>query len=156
MIKQAEPAQPRLRIIAALDEAGGIGFHGKLPWHCASDLKYFKDKTEGCNVVCGRVTAQSLPPLPGRNKFVLSKNCPPELIDKGFTPMANLDQFEGWVIGGAQVYELALPVASEMHLTRINGKYAADTWFPKYDPREWRLRDLIMKPDCNIAIFIRV
>lgn len=146
----------KLRLIAALDENDLIGSNGKLPWHCASDLAYFKKVTLGCNVVCGRLTAESLPPLPDRNKFVLTSNCPDKLVERGFTPLTNLDEFEGWVIGGAQVYKLALPLADELHITRISGKYHGDTWFPKYNKADWQLKEMILKPDCNIEILVRV
>lgn len=147
-----------LKIIAAMDDQGLIGANGGLPWNNAEDLKHFKSLTMGCNILCGRVTAQTLPELAGRNKFVLTRSptCPAELAGKSFVPypVEALRDFNGWVIGGAQVYDLALPFADELYLTHIPGEHEGDTYFPEVSD-EWQLVERKPAATCTFEKYHR-
>ena len=134
----------RVSIVVAADEAGGIGFKGGLPWHLPEDLKRFKRLTLGKPVIMGRRTHESIGrPLPGRHNVVVSRQ--PGLAFAGCTVTGSLqaaftaagDVAEACVIGGAQLYREALPVADLVHLTRVHARVAADTFLPDLNPAEW-------------------
>jgi dihydrofolate reductase len=111
----------RLSLLVAADEANVIGKDNRLPWHLPSDLKYFKNLTWGMPVAMGRKTFESIgKPLPGRTNIVITRN-------------------RAWVIGGAEIFEMALPQASRIYLTRIHHRFEGDVFFPKLSPAEWHL-----------------
>jgi dihydrofolate reductase len=132
-------------IVVATDERGAIGRDGGLPWHLPGDLKRFKALTMGKPIVMGRRTWQSIGrPLPGRLNVVITRQAGfaadgativPSL-DAAFAAAGDVD--EVCVIGGAEVYRLALPRAGRIHLTRVNATVVADTFFPELDPSDWR------------------
>ena len=132
-------------LIVATDEAGGIGLGGGLPWHLPDDLRRFKSLTLGKPVVMGRRTWDSIGrPLPGRHNIVVSRD-PRRRIDDA-TVVGTLeaalaaagDVPEICVIGGAEIYRLALPLADTIQLTEVHANVGADTHFPRLDPAEWR------------------
>jgi dihydrofolate reductase len=131
-------------IIVATDERGAIGHGGGLPWRLPDDLKRFKMLTFGKPVVMGRKTWDSIgKPLPGRHNIVVSRDG--ALTLDGATVATSLgaalaaagDVAEACVIGGAEIYRLALPRTDVIHLTRVHATVAADTWFPPLAPDEW-------------------
>ena len=131
-------------LIVATDEAGGIGLGGGLPWRLPDDLRRFKSLTLGKPVVMGRRTWDSIGrPLPGRLNIVISRD--PRLSIEGATVVGTLeaalaaagDVPEVCVIGGAEIYRLALPLAGTIHLTEVHARVGADTHFPPLDPTEW-------------------
>lgn len=126
-------------IIAAVDRNGAIGKSNELPWRSREDLKLFKKMTAGRIVVMGRKTADSLrSPLPNRFNIVLSSE--PSHAPAGFCHMksmvdvANLSLYtrlEVAVIGGAEIYRLALPYANRVFITHLDIEVTgADTFFP--------------------------
>lgn len=132
-------------LIAALDRQRAIGRAGGMPWHLPDDLARFKRLTLGKPVLMGRRTAQSIGrALPGRRNLVLSQ--------RGTAPypeqetVRSLDQAldlageaELLVIGGGEVYALALPLAQRLYLTEVDVAASdADTWFPAWNPAGWR------------------
>lgn len=127
-----------MSIIAALQKDRGLGFKNELLWKIPNDLKRFKKLTIGHTVVMGKKTYDSIgAPLPDRKNIVLSHDTNLTIEDafvahtlKEAIEMA--DDGEVFIIGGAQIYELALPFASKLHLTLIDGKKEADTFFPDY------------------------
>jgi len=134
-------------LVVAADEEGGIGRGGGLPWHLPADLKHFRALTMGKPVIMGRRTWESIGrPLPGRRNVVVSRQ--PSLQVPGCEVTASLDDAlrlvddaaEACVIGGAEIYRLALPLADLIHLTRVHARVEADTFLPPLDPREWRLQ----------------
>ncbi len=134
-----------ISIIAAVARNGVIGDRNALPWHIAEDLKYFKAVTSGHPVVMGRRTWESLGrPLPRRTNVVLTRQA---LRFEGAQTASSLagaaalfpPSEELFVIGGAQLYAAALPVADRLYLTRIDCDYEGDTRFPEWDVRAWRL-----------------
>ena len=132
-------------LIAALDRGFAIGRSGAMPWHLPEDLKRFKRLTLGKPVLMGSKTARAIGrPLPGRRNWVLTRsdaapfteqavvNSLDEAIDK-----ANGDEL--CVIGGGEVYALALPRATRLHLTWIETRTNdADAFFPHFDVAQWR------------------
>ena len=136
---------PRVSIIVATDERGAIGHEGQLPWRLPEDLRRFKAITLGKPVIMGRKTWDSIGrPLPGRLNIVVTRQ--PGLELAGATVVGSLDEAlaaagdapEACVIGGAEIYRLALPLADTLHLTRVHATVAADTYFPAPDPAQWQ------------------
>lgn len=134
----------RISLIAALDRKRAIGREGAMPWHLPDDLKRFKALTLGKPVLMGRKTALAIGrALPGRLNLVLTRAAqapyPQQQVVASIA--AALDRAgaeELAVIGGGEVYALALPLATHLHLTWVDAQVdAADTWFPAFDPREW-------------------
>lgn len=132
-------------ILVATDERGAIGRDGGLPWHLPNDLRRFKALTMGKPVVMGRRTWASIGrPLPGRHNIVISRQ--PGFTAPGATVVGSLeaafaaagDVPEVCIIGGAEVYRLALPRTGRIHLTRIHATVAADTYFPALEAAQWR------------------
>jgi dihydrofolate reductase len=130
--------------IVATDERGGIGKDGRLPWHLPNDLKRFKALTMGKPIVMGRRTFDSIGrALPGRQNVVVSRR--PDLVIDGCTVVASFDAAleaaaeaaEVCVIGGAEIYRLALPVTGLVHVTKVHAVVDADTFFPVLDAAEW-------------------
>ncbi|MBE6075184.1 MAG: 2-amino-4-hydroxy-6-hydroxymethyldihydropteridine diphosphokinase [Selenomonas ruminantium] len=143
--RAAELAQPwPLLMIAAVDEAGGLGHAGQLLVHDPEDMAHFKALTLGHIVVMGRRTQQSLPgaaPLQGRINIVLSRtqgNIPGFSVCHSLTELWQLlgrltlaqPQRKVWCIGGGEIYRLLLPYTEAIALTRLRGRYRADTLFP--------------------------
>lgn len=134
----------RLILIAAVARNGGIGRDNQLLVHLPEDLKHFRRVTQGCPVIMGRRTWDSLPPafrpLPGRRNIVLSRHCAgcPGAEVAGSIHEALewvKDSPRAFVIGGAEIYRQALPHADELILTEIDADLPADTFFPDW-PRD--------------------
>lgn len=130
-------------VIAAVDHDHAIGAGGQLPWHLPDDLRRFKALTLGKPVLMGRRTAESIGrPLPGRRNLVLSRrhDAPFEGQEtiRTFDEALSMGTPDLIVIGGGEIYALALPIASHAYLTRVDTTTAAaDTFFPALDPAEW-------------------
>ena len=134
-----------LSIIVAVAENGAIGRNNELLWHISEDLKYFKETTTGHPVIMGRKTYDSLGrPLPNRTNVVISRTA--EHIE-GCQIARSLEEAialfpadeEIFIIGGAQIYALALEVADRIYLTRVEHDYEGDTSFPAWDESKWKL-----------------
>lgn len=135
----------RLTLIAAMGKNRAIGLDGRMPWHLPAELQHFKKATMGKAIVMGRKTWQAIGrPLPGRQNIVVSRN--PDFHAEGVDLATSLDgavamsqSDEVMIVGGGQLYALALPLASRMVLTLIDIEPEADTWFPEWDEKEWSL-----------------
>ena len=134
-----------LSLIAALDRNYAIGRGGVMPWHLPDDLKRFKQLTLGKPVLMGRKTALAIGrPLPGRRNLVLTRSG--SVPFAGQETVASIDSAvdiaqgaELAVIGGGEVYALALPAATHLHLTWIDtAAENADAFFPRFDASQWR------------------
>lgn len=159
MIQAEVPDALPLALILARGENGVIGRAGGLPWHLSGDLKFFKAQTLGKPVVMGRKTFQSIgKALPGRPNLVITRD--PEFRAEGAEVFADLEtalararalaanlpeegpevgaQREIMVIGGGQIYALALPLAQRLYITEVHAAPEGDTFFSDPDPREWR------------------
>ncbi len=134
-----------ISIIVAVAENGVIGDRNMLLWHISEDLRRFKTLTTGHPVVMGRKTCESLGrPLPNRRNVVITRS---KTQIAGCEVVHSLDEAlalfpadeEVFVIGGAQIYAEALPIADRLYLTRVHRDYEGDTRFPDWNPAEWRL-----------------
>lgn len=148
----------RLSIIVAMAQNHVIGRGGTLPWRLSADLKRFKSLTMGHHLLMGRKTFESIGrPLPGRTSIVISRsqetlaqrasegNAAPQIESLTFAKSLEsaigiaASDTEVFVIGGAQIYELALPLVDRLYVTHVEAEVEGDTFFPAYDPSEWRL-----------------
>lgn len=132
-----------LALIAAVDRRGGIGLGNELLWRHSEDQQRFKQTTMGHPVVMGRKTWDSLPerfrPLPGRRNIVVTRNA--QWSATGADAARSLDEALAlaadaprvFVIGGAQLYALALSRADELVLTEVDAEFEADAFFPAWD-----------------------
>lgn len=144
--------QPRIALVAALASNGAIGRDNKLPWHLPEDLKRFKALTSGHAVIMGRKTFDSIlamlgRPLPGRSNIVITRAAALASIKPEWNNVilaATLQQAitavqagEVFVIGGAQIYALALPLAQRLYLTEVKTEVDGDAFFPAINATEW-------------------
>ena len=138
-------------LIAAMDENRGLGKENKLLCHLPADLKHFKELTLGKPVIMGRNTYESIgKALPGRLNIVLSTR---GIIIEDVTVVDSLFQAleltrsmpEVMIIGGAQVFQQALPLAHRIYLTLIHTKLDADIFFPVLDDKAWHLQEAILR-----------
>lgn len=139
-----------ISIIAALSRNRVIGKDGDLPWKLPADMQFFKATTTDHHVVLGRKNYESIPekyrPLPNRTNIILSRN--PDLAIQGCITVSTLQdavdlansnkEGELFIIGGGEVYKLALPIAQKMYLTEIRADIEGDVFFPEFDKSEWR------------------
>jgi dihydrofolate reductase len=133
----------RLNLIYARAANGVIGKDNALPWHLPEDMARFKRLTTGCPVVMGRRTWDSLPPrfrpLPGRRNIVVTRQAGwhAEGAERAGSVGEALDMAQAapelWVIGGAQIYAEALPLAHRAAVTEISRDYEGDAWAPTFD-----------------------
>ena len=135
-----------ISIIVAASENDVIGRQGELPWRLSDDLKHFKALTMGKPIVMGRRTWASIGrPLPGRQNIVVTRQR--DFGAEGCDVVASLedavaaagDADEIVVIGGSQIYALALPLAERLYLTRVHADVEGDASFPAVDATRWCL-----------------
>ena len=132
-------------LIAAMSANRVIGKDGRTPWHIPEELAFFKTTTMGHPLIMGRTTFESLPfPLPGRRNIVLSRNpsFQPEGAEMVSTLEKALELCNGanivFVIGGAQVFSVAMPVATGILLSVLDRTVDGDATFPEINPLEFR------------------
>ena len=141
------PPPTRLHLIYARAANGVIGKDNRLPWHLPEDLAHFKRTTLGCPVIMGRKTWDSLPPkfrpLPGRLNIVITRDAGFAAEDASIAhSLAAARELcpaggDAWVIGGAQIYAQALPLASTVVVTEIARDYEGDAFAPTLG-QEWQ------------------
>ena len=133
-----------ISIVVATGINGEIGKDNKLLWHLPADLKYFKNLTSGHPIIMGRHTYESIGrPLPNRRNIVITRQ--QDLKIEGVDVVHTLeeaialvkDQEEIMVIGGADVYKQALPIADRIYITRVNVQPEADRYFPDLNMDNW-------------------
>ena len=135
---------PRLTIIVAADRARGIGIGNALPWRLPEDLAHFKRTTSGHAIVMGRQTFESIGrALPNRRNIVVTRN--PQWRHEGVQAAPTLAAAaacargdEIFIIGGAQIYAAAMPLATRLVVTEIDGVFECDAFFPAIDPLLWQ------------------
>lgn len=133
-------------IIVAKADNDVIGKDNKLIWHMPADLKHFKNTTMGHYIIMGRKTFESQKkPLPGRTSIVVTRNknyqaegCIIVYTLQDALKIAQKNkQEEVFILGGAEIYEIALPYTDKIYLTEIKSSFEGDTFFPRIDPQEW-------------------
>lgn len=135
----------KLHLIFARAANGVIGKHNTLPWHLPEDMAHFKRTTLGCPVIMGRKTWDSLPPrfrpLPGRLNVVVTRQgdwqAPGALCAHSLSEACSLcpENSDAWVIGGAELYAQALPLASSAVVTEIDAPFEGDAYAPQFGPQ---------------------
>ena len=136
--------RPLITLVVAVASNGVIGRDGNLPWHLPADLAHFKTTTMGKPILMGRRTWESLGrPLPGRDNIVITRQ--KDYVAEGCQVVHSLpealraagDVEEVMIIGGAGLYEEALPLARRIEMTRVHGEIPGDTRFPWLNQSEW-------------------
>lgn len=139
------PLRARVSLIAALARNRAIGRDNRMPWRLPEDLKRFKRLTMGHAVIMGRKTFESIgSPLPGRTNIVITRSS--DWSRSGCLPVHSLEAAlaavaesqDAFVIGGAQIYALALPLAQRLYMTEIERDFEGDAFFPEFDRSQWR------------------
>lgn len=134
-----------ISIIVAIAENNVIGDNNQLIWHIPGDLKRFKALTMGHHIIMGRKTWESIGrALPGRISIVVSRN--PNYLADGAIVVTSLEDAlakaqldnEVFIIGGAQIYEQALPLANKLYLTQVHKAFEGDVSFPNIDKNLWK------------------
>ena len=134
----------RLSIVVAMDDNRLIGSKNHLPWHLPADLAYFKKLTTGKSILMGRKTYDSIGrPLPNRRNIVITRNA--NISIPGCEVVSSIDYAleltkedpEVMVIGGASLCEQLLPKINRLYITKIDGVFEGDVFFPKYDDFNW-------------------
>lgn len=135
-------------MIAALGENNSLGKNNDLLWHLPDDFRRFKQFTSGHKIIMGRKTFQSFPkPLSNRTHIVISRD-PNYQIGLPLCVVVNsledaLDLVSedelSFIIGGGEIYKLAMPYADILELTRVHESFEADTFFPTVDLKQWEL-----------------
>ena len=135
-----------ITLIAAAGENNELGKDNDLVWHLPDDFKRFKQLTTGHNIIMGRKTWESFPkPLPNRTHIIITRNA--AYKPEGTIVVHSLDEAlikasvddQPFVIGGGEIYALAMEVADKIELTRVHGSFDADAFFPIIDPNIWEL-----------------
>ena len=136
-----------ITIIVAAAENNAIGKDNDLIWSLPNDLKRFKKLTSGHSIIMGRKTFDSFPGLlPNRKHIVISRNKNISFSDE-VTIVNNFedaikvtgDDENPFIIGGGQIYKLAMDLVDKIELTRVHEEFKADTFFPKIDEDKWKL-----------------
>ena len=137
-----------ISLILAMSSNGVIGADGALPWRIAEDMRRFKALTMGKPCIMGRKTWDSLPkkPLPGRINIVVTRDAHfaadgavvVHSVDDALALAAAEKPDEIMVIGGAEIYKAALPRATRIHLTEVEGDFEGDARMPPFDPAVWK------------------
>ena len=135
---------PQIVLVVARARNGAIGRDGTLPWHIPTDLQHFKQVTTGTPMIMGRKTFASLPRLlPGRRHIVLTRDR--SWSSEGAEVARSVDEALAVaaserisVIGGSEIFELFMPLATSIELTQVHADIEGDTFMPAPDPALWR------------------
>jgi len=134
-----------ISLIVAHDINRVIGYENKMPWHLPGELQYFKEQTMGKPMIMGRKTFDSIGrPLPGRKNIVITRN--ENFKHEGIEVASSLeealklagDEKEIMIIGGEQIFKMALPITDRLYITHIEHEFNGDTFFPTYGD-DWSL-----------------
>jgi dihydrofolate reductase len=140
-----------LTLIAAIGKNRELGKDNQLLWHLPDDFKHFKEKTTGHCIIMGRKTFESLPKLLlNRKHIVISRQkdfkfagC--EVVNSIEEAIFEAEKYDAnpFVIGGGEIYKLAIPFANCLEITKVNQEFQADTFFPEIDTSVWKLEKSI-------------
>ena len=141
----------KLALICAMSENRVIGRDNGLPWHLSEDLKYFRRTTMGNCMIMGRNTWESIGrALPGRTSIVITSNANyqaegaevvgslEQAIERAESLSKSTGSVDAFVIGGAVLYQAALPLADTLHLTRVHAQVEGDTTLHEFDESHWK------------------
>jgi dihydrofolate reductase len=149
----------KISVVAAVAENGVIGAKNNLPWRLPADIARFKKITTGHHIIMGRKTHESIGKiLPGRVNIVITRN--PNYKSKGAIIVNSLEKAlskaeksgeeEVFIIGGAEIFRQALPLADRIYMTKIKAEFAGDAYFPTIREQEWKtISRKSFKPDAE-------
>ncbi|GAB2765921.1 dihydrofolate reductase [Salinimicrobium soli] len=136
----------KVTMIAAAGENNELGKDQDLVWHLPDDFKRFKQLTTGHHIIMGRKTFETFPkPLPNRTHIVITRQ--KDYKKDGAVVAHSLkealelagDDPQPFIIGGGEIYKMALPSADKIELTRVHGTFEADAYFPEFNEKNWKL-----------------
>ena len=137
----------KLSLIVAVAENNTIGHNNQLIWHLPNDLKQFRRLTTGHCIIMGRKTFDSIgKPLPNRTSIIVSRNPDFQIegcitvdsLEKAISKASEIESQETFIIGGAEIYRLSLPLADKIYLTEVHHSFEGDALFPTIDPLVWQ------------------
>jgi len=137
-----------LTMIAAAAENNALGLNNDLLWHLPDDFKRFKKITSGHKIIMGRKTFESFPrPLPNRHHIIITRDKNYQVPYDDCTVVHSLEEALklvkeealAFIIGGGEIYKLALEHATKLELTRVHASFEADAYFPEINTSEWKL-----------------
>jgi dihydrofolate reductase len=141
-----------INLVVAASDNNVIGKDNKLLWRLPKDLAFFKNTTWAMPVIMGRKTFESMgTPLKGRTNIIITrKQGSPELsgnndiilvtsVQEAIKASQETDAKECYVIGGGEIYNLTLPIANRIYMTRVHAQLEGDTFFPPIDEKAWQL-----------------
>jgi len=136
--------KPQISLIVAMTADQVIGYQGKMPWYLPADLAYFKQQTLHKPIVMGHTTYRAIgKALPLRDNIVLSRQADLSLVDASVITqpdsLLQRQEAEIMIIGGAQIYQLFLPLADVLYITWIEAQIKGDTYFPDITWADWQL-----------------
>lgn len=146
-------------IVVAMGEKNEIGTDNQLLWHLPKDLKHFKDLTSGHPIIMGRKTYESIgKALPNRTNIVISRK--KNWFEEGILIVGSIKEAVKFakkidenifIIGGGNIYEQTMEIADKLEVTLVKAELEADTFFPKIDPKIWKLSEEVFheKDDKN-------
>ena len=143
---------PVIALIVAVAKNGVIGRDGKLPWRIPEDMKWFRERTAGRPLIMGRKTWESFPkrPLPGRTNIVVTRNAAYQaegaVVVPSFSDALEAARRESpeeiMVIGGAEIYQAAMPFAQRVYLTSVHSAFDGDTNLAVIDTEQWNVTEV--------------
>jgi dihydrofolate reductase len=133
-----------ITIIAAIANNSALGLNNKLIWHLPEDLKRFKSVTKGHHIIMGRKTFESLrKPLPNRTSIIITRNknykVPNCIVVNSLKDALEeaKEDANPYILGGSEIYKLAMPIADRLDLTLVHHKFKADAFFPEINTTIW-------------------
>lgn len=149
----------KIHAIVAMDPSQVIGYGNELPWHLPEDLKQFKQRTTGHTIIMGRKTFDSIGrPLPNRRNIVLTRQA---INISGVEVIHDLCELRElkhngtlFIIGGAEIYRLALPYCHGIYLTRLKQEYNGDVYFPDFEGNFVAKQDIFENDDFTVTQWI--
>lgn len=136
-----------ITLIAAVGDNNVLGKDNKIIWHLPDDFKHFKELTSHHYIIMGRKTFESFPkPLPNRTHIIITRQIDYQVPENCFVvhsldeaiQLANTTE-EVFVIGGGEIYNLALSIADKIELTQIHSSFEGDVFFPEFSKENWVL-----------------
>ncbi len=140
--------QKVIKILVACDEKYVIGKNNTLIWHLPADLKRFKELTTGNVIIMGRKTFDSIGrPLPNRTSIVITRQTDYKQegviivhsLEEAILKAKSLHRGDIYIVGGAEIYRMAMEVADEIELTLLHDIFEGDAFFPEIDPTVWKV-----------------
>lgn len=140
-------------LVAAVAENNALGKDNAMIWHLPDDFKHFKNLTTGHFILMGRKTFESFPkPLPNRTHLIISRNTNYQVPENSFVFQSieeaiqfaeNQNQEKLFVIGGGEIYKQTIDLATKLSITKVNGKFEADAFFPEINKNIWKSVEVV-------------